>query len=806
MKRIFTILILATVLFSATAMAAPNPKVRGTIKDTNGEPVGFCNVVFALASDSLNIRGDISNAEGFFDMNVPAGEYQMTVAMMGYEPYQKTITLGDDTNLGTIILSESAVSMDAAVVTADMVRRKADGYMFLPAGSAITTGRNSMELLNYAPGVWVDKDRGITVNGKSGTRVMVNDRILKLSDEELTAYLESIDAEQIRSIEVIPDPGAQYDADAQGGILKITLKRTMNGGLNGSVGMDFRFHDNLFPGRTRPSFNLEYRKDRLSVYTNFYYQDSKHKEHDHEYTKYESDDNREIDGELRYDGHNKNFSGRIGSVYELTDRQSIGLDFDYFKSKNDQDGTSEGVIRYTGYEGLGLSRYTFNSDRYRYNLSFNYKLKTDEKGSSLMVMADYMYNHNDQFENNHATEDPITRALIETNRNTDRLSKTDYYTFRTDYKHYINQNYQLEAGAKYAYTDMDTDIKYTDEIGGVWVPDEDSNDHYLYREGVLAGYVNGSANLGRWNLSAGLRVENTELKPRSFVNPGETKNQNYTDLFPTARIVYQLNQEKGHLINASYTRRINRPGFDQLNPFRIQLNNYTYIVGNPDMKPSYMDSFTLTGVISNKYSLTLGYNNTDGAVRQVVAPDPNDPEILLYQHRNMDRILNYFASLSVPVQIQPWWRVNVDAHLMHSENKLETYNLNNTSFMGRINNLFTLPQNWSAEVNYSYMSSMVQGNMELDKAMDFLNVSIKKSFFDNRLTASFSVDNVLDNGSWNASAIINEPGKFTKRLDMRNTGFPSRRYAFSLRWNFKAGKDIRKVQKVTAGNEEERGR
>ena len=604
---------------------------------------------------------------------------------------------------------------------------------------------------------------------------------------------------------MIPDPGAQHDADAQGGILKITLKRTLNGGLSGSVGVTATAHDDLFPGRVRPSVNLEYRKDRLSVYTNFYYQDSKNLEEDHEYTKYETADNREIDGLLNYEGHSKNFSGRIGSVYELTDRQSVGLDFDYFTSKGGQDGVSDGTIKYTGYEARGLSHYTNDNDRYRYNVSFNYRLKTDEKGSNLVVMADYMYNDSDQFENNHATETPLTRAALETSRNTDRLSKTDYYTVRADYKHYISQKFQLEAGAKYAYTDMDTDIRYADLIGGAWVPADDENDHYLYREGVLAGYVNGSANLGRWNLSAGLRVENTDLRPHSFIHPGETKNQNYTDLFPTARAVYFLNMEKGHLLNASYTRRISRPGFNQLNPFRIQLNNYTYIVGNPDMQPSYMDSFTLTGVVANKYSLSVGYNNTKGAVRQIVVPDPNDPDILLYQQRNVDRIQNVFVNLSLPIQVLKWWRMNVDAFAMRSYNKLEGYDINGNMFQGQLNNLFTFPKNWSAEVNYTYISGFIQGNMEMNN-WDWLNVSIKKSFFDNRLTASFSVDNVLDDGGWNMSATIREPGKFTKQLDMRNTGNPTRRYGLSLRWNFKAGKDTKKVQKVVFGNEEERER
>ena len=805
MKRILTLLIFATGLFASAAQAAPDSRVRGLVKDANGEPIGFCTVIFALSTDTLRVRGDISNAEGFFDMTLPAGEYRLTVAMMGYEPYRREVVLNGDADLGTIELAESTIKIEAAVVTADMVHRRADGYVFLPAGSSITTGRSSLELLSYAPGVWVDKDRGITINGKSGTRVMVNDRMLNFTTEELTAYLESINAEQIRSIEVIPDPGAQYDADSAGGILKITLKRTMNGGLSGSVGMNLTAHDDLFPGQVRPSVNLEYRKDRLSLYTNIYYGKNKSLEETHEYTKYESSDNREIDGTLNFKVNSSNFGGRIGSVYELTDRQSVGLDFDYSKTENNRDGLSVGRITHTGYEAQGLSAYRNAGDYSRHSVSFNYKLKTDDKGSNLMFMADYMYNRGDQFESNHATETSVPYAQTESNSNSNRLSQTDYYTLRTDYKHYINQKFQLETGAKYAYTDMDTDIRYDDFVDDQWVPVDALNDHYLYREGVLAGYVNGSANLGRWNLSAGLRAENTDLRPHSYIAPDQAKRQNYTDFFPTARAVYFIRQEKGHLLNASYTRRISRPGFSQLNPFRMQLNNYTYVVGNPDMQPAYADSYSLTGVVGNKYSLTVGYNDITGAVRQIVLPDPENPEILLYQHRNVDRVRNLFVSASLPIQIQKWWRMSVDAFAMQSRNKIGVNEINGDMFQGQLNNLLTFRKNWSAEVNYTYISGFIQGNMEASN-WDFLNLSIKKTFFDNRLTASFSVDNVLDDGGWHINATIRDPGKFTKQLDMRSSNNPARRYGLSLRWNFRTGKDTKSVQKVVFGNEEERGR
>ncbi len=807
MRRIFLFFTTAALLLTTlTSAALADPTVRGTITDTNGEALGYCNVIFTSTADSSNIRGDISNAAGFFALAVPAGEYGLEITMMGYESYEKIVTIDGDADLGTIVLNESATRIDEVVVRADMVRRKADGYMFLPAGSAITRGRNTRELLNYAPGVWIDRERGITVNGKSGTRVMVNDRLLTLSQEELMAYLESIDAEQIRSVEVILDAGAQYDADSGGGILKITLKRTLNGGLSGSLGASYRFHDDAYPYTFQPSGNLEYRKDRLSLYTSFGLYDQNNLEFDQETTRYA--DGRAIDGFLESTAPVRNRYFRVGSVYELTDRQSVGVDFDYSRNTSELDGHVWGTTDFGDYKAHGDSWYTRDNSADRYNISFNYRLKTDEKGSGLTLIADYMRNESPQFENNHGIEIPEDGSpSIETNRNVDQLVGTDYYTARLDYKQYVSQNVQLEAGAKYAYTEMDTRIDNEELLEGAWTPIDELNDHYLYREGVLAGYVNGSASLGDWNLSAGLRVENTNLRPHSYVRPGESKNQNYTDLFPSANVQYFLNKEKGNMITLSYTRRIGRPGFSQLNPFRIQLNNYTYIVGNPDLTPSYANNYTLTGVVANKYSVSVGVSDRKDYIDQrVVVVDPNDPNVLIYHPDNVDRGTQYYATVNVPVNIFKWWRTNLYVMGGYVKNDLGSYENSGAMAQGQLQNLFTLPKNWSFEANYTYVHGERSGNMAMSD-MDFLNLSARKGFFDNKLTVSVFVDNALNGkGEWNATATIREPGNFTKTLKMRNSGWPSRRYGVSLRWNFRAGKDTRRVQKVTAGNEEERNR
>jgi outer membrane receptor protein involved in Fe transport len=806
-RRILILTLFA--LVAGVAAAASVPKVRGTVRDAQGNPLAFSTVMFAPLADTLAMRGDIANEQGYFDIPAGAGEHLLVVSMLGYESYRTTVALTGDTDLGKIVLNESAVAMDAVTVRGDMIRRRADGYVFNPAGSPIVAGRTSYELLNFAPGVWTSREGGISINGKGGTRVMVNDRMINLSGEELISYLEGIDAEQIRTIEVIPETGAQYDADSGGGILKITLKRSSTAGLTGSMGINLEMRDDYmeaFPAYLRPSLNLDYRKDRLSLYTAWTWQDRNQLETATEETRYLTGGRREIDMTMHNPERFNSYSGRLGGVYELTDRQSVGLETELVHSKVNNGMDASSIIREGSYRADAMSHAISKNTTDRYSLSFNYKLKTDEKGSGLTVVADYMRNERPNYESNLSTETPATGEMLRTHVATDQLTATNIYTARFDYKHYLSTKYQLEAGAKYAYTDMDTDTRQQNETGGTWTPDPDRSDHYLYREGVLAGYVNATADLGDWNVVAGLRAENTALRPHSYTHPGKNLNQNYTDLFPSVRAAYFFDKKKGHMISAGYSRRIRRPSFLQLNPYRTQMNNYTYFLGNPDLKPYYIDSYTMTGVLANKFNLSLGVTDMKGYFSQIVLPDPENEGALIYQVANVDRMTQYTAMFSGQFNPAKWWRASVDAGYMYTKNKLSSYELNSGMFQGRINNVFTGPKNWGADASYTYLSGGAQGNMLID-SFGFLNAGIRKGFFDNKLTASFSVRNVFDDGGHLMSATIEDPGRFVKRLYVRNgnSNVLPRTYTLSLRWSFKAGKEVR-VQKVTAGNAEERER
>jgi outer membrane receptor protein involved in Fe transport len=610
--------------------------LTGRVNDPQGEPVAYATVVL-LKADSTIAAGGMCNDKGLFTLTCEeSGEYILRISFVGYKNFSQSLAITGGKDLGALTLDEDATRLAEAVVKADMVKRKADGYMFIPSGSAITTGRTSLELLNYAPGVWLSKDGKISINGRGGARVMINDRELNLSGEELAAYLESIDAEQIASIEVIPEAGAQYDASATGGILKITLKRSSVAGLIGSVGMRLAMEDREIPSSIRPTFNLDYRKDRLSLHANMAYTGNNIREDDTENTRYFFGNMRETENNTLLRKKATAYGGRIGSVYEISSRHAVGVDFDLSKGDNNSKSRGKGETRVGTDKSVIASLYNSDTDVNRYSASLSYKVKTDSKGSGLTLVTDYLYSKRVWDEYNYSSETPTVGLPIESGAIAERWSNTKLYTARTDYKRYISDKLRLEAGAKYTHTNMDTEIENEKLAGGIWQPEVDLNDHYRYKENIFAGYVNATASLNRFNLVAGLRVENTSLSSHSFIRPSESKDQDYTDFFPTARVLYFMNQKKGHMLNVGYTRSIRRPSFSELNPYKIQMDNYAYIIGNPDMEPEYSNSYSITGMLFNKYSLTLSLQDNKDVVRQIVVADPVDPNIMYYQHTNIE--------------------------------------------------------------------------------------------------------------------------------------------------------------------------
>ncbi|MDD6211263.1 MAG: outer membrane beta-barrel family protein [Bacteroidales bacterium] len=794
-----------TLIFVLVYLSFPvlGESINGTIKDQQNNPLAFATVSL-LDTDSLTVSGTVADNDGKFEIaNIAKNNYILRVAFLGYETLIKPIKVEGKINIGDLILKESVNQLNDVMITADMIRRTADSYTFITAGKPIAIGRTSLELLGLAPGVWYARGKGLSINGNNVSQIYVNDRELKMSHEELMVYLESIDAEQVSSIEIIPTAGAQYDANAMGGVIKIKLKRSVNAGLTGSVGMNMNMQKNIFPSLLRPSVNLDYRINKLSFYSNFNYDDKKIKSTVEELTHYLTGNKREIHNISKGSAKVKSYSGRLGSVYEITDKQNIGVNFDYSINNNATQSPSSGYTKVSDEISDLTSTYDSDIKNHRYMASLNYNITIDEKGSNLKVIADYLYDRNNRYSDSYSFEKLDLLQSIEKGNTMDWNGQTDLYTIKADYNHIFNSKFRAETGIKYTYTNMNTELINSKLEDGNMIPDPDLDDNYIYKEGVLGAYINGSASLGKINLNAGLRVENTLVNPYSYSHPEDVKKLHYTDFFGFISLQYILNKEKGNMINASFSQGIDRPSFSNLNPYRQQISSYSYIVGNPDLQPSYYNHYNVTGILRQKYSLTLGFFDGKGMVAQVMMQDIDNPEVTLYQSQNIGKSQQYYTSLNMPFNPFKWWRLGVDATYAYARNVVNDYEYNKSIFQGRINNIFTFMKNWSLEANFSYMSGGLEGNMKT-KAYNSFDMGLRKSFLQNRLTVSAVVNNIFDNGKWTMRAEMEQPGISTRTV-ISHQSIAGRAFGISARWNFRAGKEVN-VKKAQIGNEEERSR
>lgn len=802
MRTRFTILVLFLICLSLVSEGAPSKGiVRGIVKNSENGAIDFSTVMFVSVADSTVMLGAITDEKGAFSLSVPEGRYKFEVSYLGYDNHQSevSVTAATETDLGVVVLKPGDLVVEDVVVKGKAITRRADGYVMNLSGSKIAEGRTTLEALRYAPGVLIDKDNGVTINGRSGTQVMINDRIISMSTEELSNYLSTINAEDVKSIEIVNVAGSSSDASVTGGILKIVLKKQALEGVQGTVSMSLAGNDTLFM-KANPSVSVNYMKGKFRTYLSAGYNYGSgspwQTQRGTEVTNY--DNGTFLFADIASSNVSKNINGRAGIMYDIDAKQTVGADFDVYTNRSTAKFLSTslqtGVIPPIRMQ----SNYELMSAGNNFNLSLNYKILLDTLGSQLLLVGDYhrtsSNSNGNQWMNNYTEgTTPIPVYQVDS-----MVRMNDYFTARADYTKYFGSKTKLEAGAKYSYANMDNDISYYDKVGGDWVYNPSISDSNTYTEGIAALYAIFSASLGDLDLSAGLRIENTDVRPTSYTNPDAVEKQNYTDFFPSAAVSYAINKESGYLLNLNYRRTINRPSFSALNPFRVPLNSYSYVVGNPKLKPSYSNSIDFTATLANKYAITAGWFERKGAINQYILEDPENPGIVLYKNLNGDNISNFSLSASVPIDVTKWWRMSLSVNGIYGTTRHEDYSKELFYAYCQANNYFTLPKDWGIELNGNYMSGALSANYTIGSLWE-LSSSLKKGFFDNKFIVLLNFSDMFLSDFNNLSV---ESKTFTKEITMYNA---TRCLTLTLRYNFKAGKDF-KVKNVIKGNSEDSSR
>lgn len=789
MKRVIT-LILLLIMSMLHLSAQELHTVRGRIINTESQPIPFATVV--ILDSEEQVAGGVTEESGEFSLKAPAGDYTLRLQYVGYESLDRELALLSSIELGDITLQESSTEIEGVEVTAHIIRREADRFVVDVANSPAAIGKDGSELLKSAPGVWVEED-GISVNGSSGTKVYINEREVKLEGEQLIIYLRSLRAEDISKIEVIPLSGADYDADSSAGIIKITLKQRRNDGLMSSATYNITTSEE-YGTQHNAYLSLNYNYNRLNLYGSAWYYGGESYAHSREETSYALRD-MNIVAASRLNESISNGGAKVGAIYEIDSRHSIGAEFDFWHTGNNDITPSTTEIRQGEIFSHNKSLYNTLNDRNNYVATLNYIYKLDTLGSTLKILTDYTHRSlKGSVDSN--TEKSFAETLIDSLYRERTAGIYDIFTTTLAIEKSVSPKWQIRTGAKYTLNKTDNSAEYRYLNQGEWQPSIVDDYSIDYTENIAALYFIASGRMGRFSLTAGLRGEYTHTEGKS-----NAPRQNYFSLFPNANLSYQLDKVGKHSLIASYSRTIRRPGFWDLTPARLTISDYTYQIGNPELEPAFKNQYSLTLVMWHRYTLTALVAQNQDEIQQIILTDPNDEDKVLLTYQNFPDSYQYYVGISAPVQVTKWWQWNNNlsfvtlAQRITPEASLEYSNI----LQWYTAMTFTLPAKFILELTYNGQSRAKVVNIELDERHD-LGVSIKKRLFKDRLTLHFTGNNLLDR----ETKISTSQSDFRREMRIKQP-WGGRTYTFGISWNFQTGKSFRS-RTIESGSQEERAR
>ena len=789
MKQLVMAILIIAGITVATAVNARNTAkmavpVTGSVVDVNGRPVAYATVIALVENNQA--AGTTTDENGAFALDLATGDYTLTFEFLGYKPVEKHLKVDGATTLDPIILEEESIKIDNVEVTAQIIRREADRFVVDVANMPAAIGKDGVELLQSSPGVFINDDK-ITINGQSGTKVYVNEREIRYTGDRLLSYLRGLKTEDIQKIEVVPISGADYDADSSGGIIKITLRHKRDDGFMG--GVYFRTNINDMMQSYSPSLNLDYRTGKwtLSASGNFSHNSNNSSSIDN--TVYAGNDNL-LESESQSRESNNWYNAKAGAIYEINDNHSIGAELEFNGYKEDLPTVTRSVFRNVVPPIIDESTGNYHTLSSSQNVMarFNYIAKLDTLGSQFKLLADYTHQQSES-NSNYSTLKITTMDNIAARR--DSLyrdnSGTNYniVSMSASWDKVISPKFTLKTGAKYTYNLMESfsNYDYLDNQSQTWLTRPTYNYDVDYTENIAALYAIAVAKLGRWGITAGLRGEYTNTSGRNNV-----ARQNYFSLFPNANVSFGLTKDQSYLLIGQYSRTIRRPGFWALNPARMQVSEYLYQVGNPNLTPGFVNNLSLSVVMKYKYTISLVANLSKDEINQVVMSDPENPNINYITNENLDRTELYAVSANLPFQFAKWWSANVNVSGGYSGTRirkdepqefhpLATWSASMT---------FTLPLQFYLTVDYYGMTKIYYSNVVL-KGRNHLSASIKKRLFKDKLTLSTGVYNLVPiNNDFEYS-----DATFVRSLSMDN-GWTRPMFTFSASYNFNAGKKFYK--------------
>jgi len=656
MKTTILCILYTLFLLIPTITFSQELSISGKVEDVNKNPISFANVIVMTQQDSTIIKGSSTDDNGIFKLTaLEKGNYILKASFIGYKDVYRNFNLESDLVLDPIILVEDAETLGAVEISykKPTIQKQADRLVFNVENSALIEG-TMLQVLKTTPGILV-LDSGISIKGSEPT-VYINNRKVHISSDELVELLESSSANNIKSIEVITNPSARYDAES-GTVVNIIMSKNLITGYRGSVFANYT--QGVFP-RYNVGTSHFFKKNKISFNLNYNYTNSKiNREQDVTINYF--DDNNIVD-EIWETNVNRN---------SWSETHNLNFNFDYFINDDNTLSLSSTML-YLPYFKYRLKNNTIISDS---NLDFLSRFNANNLSRDNKYNLGFDLDFTHQLEkgqiafNSHFTtydydknQDVITDFFDQDNNfdettafNTDANQNTTIFTSKIDYSLPINDTSNFEAGVKFSNVNTDSDITQFDvDINtGAEQIDLLNSDTFNYDENIYSAYSNYSLDTDKWSVNVGLRVEGTEIESIS-ASQIQPNFQDYLEWFPNASLQYNLSE--GFNIYANYKRSITRPSFQSLNPFQFFINDSYVVTGNPDLQPTYTDHSVIGTTLFEIFTVEAYYKNIDGNISEIPRQN-NDTNIIEYTSVNFDKTVEFGFDFGAYFNVTDNWSI-----------------------------------------------------------------------------------------------------------------------------------------------------
>ncbi len=808
MKQISILITALFVLIFNTSFGQMNGQVKGAIKDNTKKPIPSVTVTLLRIADSSKMKTAVTDKDGKYGFdNIAFDTYLVSVSAIGFtKATSEKITVSEkepSVTLQPIELKEESKTLSTVTVTAPkpLIEIKADKTVLNVAGSINAVGSTAMELLEKSPGVRVDKDDNISMNGKNGVKIYIDGKPSQMDGKDLAAVLKSMPSSDIEAIEIITNPSAKYDASGNAGIINIRLNKNKGFGLNGNAAFTSSFGNTP---KYNASLGINSRSKLVNLFGNYSYFTG---DYSNTLALYREQNNKGVlntyDQLNKMTDHNYNNSFKAGADFFITKKSTLGVlvNGNLIYGPWDNAGRTAISSQAGKIDSILIASNRIEQKRNNLNYNINYRY-ADTTGRELNIDADYgTFNSKaNSYQPNKYTNGDGTKILNEKNYRNNTPSDINIKSIKADYEQKLWGG-KLGAGFKLSQVRTDNNFIFYNIIENIDQLDTNQTNQFRYRENVNAAYANFNKTIKKWSLQFGVRMEQTHASGDLIALKGVSGKKvdtTYLNFFPSGGVTMNIN--KSNSLGVTYSRRIDRPSYQDLNPFEFKLDELTYQKGNPFLRPQYTDNVQLVHTFKQILTTSLGYSHVKDYFTQLTDTTGGSKTFVINKNIAAQNIFS--INISAPLRIKKWWNGYASVNAYHSQfqGQFDNGNLNvgTTSINMYMQQNFTLSDKWSTEISGFYNAPNVEGTTRSD-AMWKMDWGVQTKILDNKGTVKLSVNDIFNSMKW--SGKVNFGGV---NMRMQNK-WESQQLKLAFTYRF-GNKNVKSARERNTGLEEEQKR